>query len=130
MQFVLHECRCDDPNYLDATAAQRLLEQYQTLLLSLGKTSDAPLSAETLVGPQEAQALRALNAAPMDLPVVPVPQQVQAWAQRTPSALALQWEGGSLDYAALQARVDGWARRISIIDNIVTPPLHDIYSFL
>lgn len=108
LRLVLHF----DPHYLGTAAAHRLLEQYQTLLLSLGKVSDVPLAAETLVGPQEAQALRTINQAPAGLPAVPVPQQLQAWAQRTPAALALQWDAGALDYASLQAHVDGWARRL------------------
>ncbi len=103
-----------DPRCMDEQAAVRLLEQYQTLLRSLAEAGQPRLADMALVGPQEARALDAFNAAQAGPCATPVPQQVQAWGQRTPGALALQWAGGTLDYAALQACVDGWASRLAL----------------
>ncbi|WP_198299157.1 non-ribosomal peptide synthetase [Bordetella genomosp. 13] len=106
LPLVLHY----DPRRLDAVAAARLLEQYRTLLAALADCGPASLASLPLVGPEETQALTAWNAASASVSADTVPRRLQGWAERTPGATALQWSGGALDYAALQARVDAWAR--------------------
>ncbi|MGK9171387.1 amino acid adenylation domain-containing protein [Inquilinus limosus] len=99
----------DGGRYDDAAMAT-LLEQVVTLLAELPDQLDTPLGALSPVGKAERARLLAFDAtAPAPAPGPSLPALIARWGRETPTAPALVGGGVALDYAGLNARVDGLA---------------------
>jgi amino acid adenylation domain-containing protein len=99
----------DGSRYDDAAMAT-LLEQVVTLLSELPDRLDMPLGALSPVGEAERARLSAFDAtAQAPAPGPSLPALIARWGCETPTAPALAGGGVTLDYAGLNARVDGLA---------------------
>jgi amino acid adenylation domain-containing protein len=99
----------------DAATMRRLLGHYCNLLQGFAaegssevRVADLPL----LDAAEREQVLVAWNRTGQEIPDEPVHRQFFQWAERTPHAPAVVWEGGSLTYAELAGRVEGLAERL------------------
>lgn len=99
----------DGGRYDDAAMAT-LLEQVVTLLSELPDQLETPLGTLSPVGAAERARLAALDAtAQAPAPGPSLPALIARWGRETPNAPALAGGGSTLDYAGLNARVDGLA---------------------
>ncbi|WP_343716268.1 amino acid adenylation domain-containing protein [Inquilinus sp.] len=99
-----------DGGRYDAAAMETLLEQVVTLLSGLPDQLDTPLGLLSPVGPAELARLAAFDAtAQAPAPGPSLPALIARWGRETPTAPALAGSGIALDYAGLNARVDGLA---------------------
>ncbi|MGO1080517.1 non-ribosomal peptide synthetase [Inquilinus sp. CA228] len=99
----------DGGRYDDAAMAI-LLEQVVTLLSELPDQLDTPLGTLSPVGAAERARLLAFDAtAQAPAPGPSLPALIARWGRETPTAPALAGNGITLDYAGLNARVDGLA---------------------
>jgi amino acid adenylation domain-containing protein len=99
-----------DGGRYDDAAMETLLEQVVTLLSELPDRLDAPLGTLSPVGAAERARLLAFDAtAQAPAPGPALPALIARWGRETPTAPALAGHGITLDYAELNARVDGLA---------------------
>lgn len=99
-----------DEGRYDDTAMATLLEQVVTLLSELPDQLDTPLGALSPVGAAERARLLAFDASVQaPAPGPSLPPLIARWGRETPTAPALVGSGVTLDYAGLNARVDGLA---------------------
>ncbi|WP_395677566.1 amino acid adenylation domain-containing protein [Inquilinus sp.] len=99
----------DGGRYDDAAMAT-LLEQVVTLLSELPDQLETPLGTLSPVGAAERARLSAFDAtAEAPAPGPSLPALIARWGRETPNAPALAGSGTTLDYAGLNARVDGLA---------------------
>lgn len=99
-----------DGGRYDDVAMAMLLEQVVTLLAELPDQLDTPLGTLSPVGAAEWAQLSAFDAtaqAPASGPSLPA--LISRWGRETPTAPALAGNGVTLDYAGLNARIDGLA---------------------
>jgi amino acid adenylation domain-containing protein len=82
------------------------------LLEGIAEHPESRLSDLPLLTPEECEQLVVWNRTSADIPAEPVHRLFRRWADRTPGALAISWEGGSLTYGELAARVDELAERL------------------
>ncbi|MEU6730259.1 amino acid adenylation domain-containing protein [Nonomuraea wenchangensis] len=94
----------------DAGTAERLLRHYETLLSSVVAAPDAPLSGLALLtGEELAEQLGGDDA---EVPDVCIHELVEAQADRTPDAVAVDFEGVTLTYRELEERANRTAWRL------------------
>ncbi|HEY9348861.1 MAG TPA: amino acid adenylation domain-containing protein, partial [Inquilinus sp.] len=99
----------DGGRYDDAAMAT-LLEQVVTLLSELPDQLDTPLGTLSPVGAAERARLSAFDAtAEAPAPGPSLPALIARWGRETPTAPALAGSGVALDYAGLNARINGLA---------------------
>ena len=98
----------------DRATIRRLLGHYQTLLEGIVATPDRPIGELPLLTDAERhQLLVAWNATATAYPRdACVHTLFEAQVARTPDAVALAWDGGTLTYAALNARANQLAHRL------------------
>ena len=102
-----------DTARLDASAVERFLGHLATLLVDAVAHPDTPLSGLALLTPGEHAELRAWNDTAAPFPEERcVHQLVEAQAQKTPDAVALEYEGQQLTYAELSARAHRLAHHL------------------
>ncbi|HSN88710.1 MAG TPA: amino acid adenylation domain-containing protein, partial [Thermoanaerobaculia bacterium] len=95
----------------DAGTAERLLGHFHRLLGSVvdgsgGRISELPLLADE----EREQVLRTWNQTAAEIPEEPVHRLFRQWAERTPDALAVAWNGGRLTYGELARQAEALAR--------------------
>ncbi|MBW8727336.1 MAG: amino acid adenylation domain-containing protein [Inquilinus limosus] len=99
-----------DGGRYDDAAMEMLLEQVVTLLAELPDQLETPLGALSPVGAVERARLATFDAtAQAPAPGPSLPALIARWGRETPTAPALAGGGSTLDYAGLNARVDGLA---------------------
>ncbi|TSD84166.1 amino acid adenylation domain-containing protein [Mycobacterium sp. KBS0706] len=99
----------DGGRYDDAAIAT-LLEQVVTLLTELPDQLETPLGTLSPVGAAERARLLAFDAtAQAPAPGPSLPAMIARWGRETPTAPALAGNGVNLDYAGLNARINGLA---------------------
>lgn len=99
-----------DSGRYDDVAMATLLEQVVTLLAELPDQLDTPLGTLSPVGAAERARLLAFDAtAEAPAPGPSLPALIARWGRETPTAPALAGGDTVLDYAELNARVDGLA---------------------
>lgn len=103
-----------DSDRFEAETAQRLLEYYENLLQAVivdpgCRVFDLPL----LSSAERERALRDGNQTREDFPETgTVPQLFEAWARKTPAAVAVNCEGRELSYRALNSRANELAHHL------------------
>jgi amino acid adenylation domain-containing protein len=104
----LETCFIYSPDVFDADTIARLERHFHTLLAGIVADPDRPLSALPLLPEDERHRLLvAWNATDVALPLdAPFARQFQAQVARTPEAIAVVADEGTLTYAELAARVD------------------------
>ncbi len=96
-----------------AETAERWLGLFETLLAGALAHPERSLGALPLLSAAERETLLAWGRAPAPLPgPAPLPALFAAQVAERPAALALVWEGGTLSYAALEARANGLAHAL------------------
>ncbi|MFJ1915388.1 amino acid adenylation domain-containing protein [Streptomyces sp. NPDC088147] len=91
--------------------ARSVLDRLAGLLTALPAGADAPLAAADPGGAdQRARELSGGTGTVRDLPAGTLPEILERQAARTPDAIAVRFEDGTLDYAALHERADRLAR--------------------
>ncbi len=99
-----------DGGRYDDAAMEMLLEQVVTLLAELPDQLETPLGTLSPVGAAERSRLATFDAtAQAPAPGPSLPALIARWGRETPTAPALAGSGITLDYAGLNARVDGLA---------------------
>jgi len=99
-----------DGGRYDDAAMGSLLEQVVTLLSGLPDQLETPLGTLSPVGPAERARLLAFDAtAQAPAPGPSLPALIARWGRETPTAPALAGNGVTLDYAGLNARINGLA---------------------
>jgi amino acid adenylation domain-containing protein len=94
----------------DPATVRRLLEHLGNLLQAAVEEPEARLSDLPLMGHAEReQVLVEWNRTEAEIPGEPVHALFHRWAQRTPDALALSWEGGEMTYRELARRSEALA---------------------
>ncbi len=90
----------------DRTTVLRFAERFRVLCAAVVADPERRLAALPLLTESEAhQTLRELSGAPAPAAAeVALPELLAAWAAREPERIAVEWEGGSLTYAALVDR--------------------------
>jgi amino acid adenylation domain-containing protein/non-ribosomal peptide synthase protein (TIGR01720 family) len=98
----------------EAVTVQRFTRQLETLLGALVARPEEPLSGlPLLTGGERHQILVEHNDTAVAEPdEMRLHRLVERQAERSPGAVALAWEGGSLSYAGLDARSNRLARRL------------------
>ncbi|HEX3129221.1 MAG TPA: amino acid adenylation domain-containing protein, partial [Thermoanaerobaculia bacterium] len=104
--------------YLDASSdlfdlatADRLLGGFRRLVEGLAE--DLPVSALPVLDEAERdQVLVAWNRTAVEIPDEPVHRLVFRWAERTPEAAAIVWDGGRLTYGEMALRARQMAQRL------------------
>jgi amino acid adenylation domain-containing protein len=96
----------------EASTLRRLLSRLERLLEQVAAEPERPLSTFSLVIPEE----RGLLPDPADplaeVPVEVVPRLFEAWAARTPHAVALRQSGRELSYTSLEQASSSVGRRL------------------
>jgi amino acid adenylation domain-containing protein len=91
----------------DAGTAERLLAHLRNLLAGIAEIPERRLSELPLLAPEEReQMLVAWNQTTAEVPDQPVQRLFRQWAERTPDALALAWNGSRVTYRDLAGRVE------------------------
>lgn len=98
---------------IPAAAAERLLAQLGRLLDSMAAHPDWPAARLLALDDIDAQAALAAGRGPIEV-IAPayLPQQIDAWAKRSPQAVALNDQERSLSYEALRVESLRLARRL------------------
>jgi amino acid adenylation domain-containing protein len=97
----------------DVATARRLLGHFHRLLEGIVDGDNVPVSELPLLDAAEReQALTAWNRTEGEIPEEPVHRLFFQWAERTPEAVAVAWEGGSLTYGELAGRALDLADRL------------------
>jgi amino acid adenylation domain-containing protein len=97
----------------DPPTIQRLLGHFHRLLEGIADDAGARVSELPLLDAAEReQALTAWNRTEAEIPEEPVHRLFFQWAERTPEAVAVAWEGGSLTYGELAGRARDLADRL------------------
>ncbi|MEP4038013.1 alpha/beta fold hydrolase [Pseudophaeobacter sp.] len=92
-----------------AQRMQDVLHQYQAVLAQMVAGTDLAIADFDLRGDQTARQ-KEIQSPVGKLPdQVPVTRQIAIWAEQTPKAVALDWEGGSLNYLEFVARMQAIA---------------------
>jgi aspartate racemase len=96
-----------------AATIERMAERFVHLLDGLLRDPAAPVQAVALLpAPERERVVRAFNATATDYPRQSVHALFREQAQRTPQALALAGDDGTLTYAELDRRADALAARL------------------
>ena len=90
----------------EASTIARLAEHYVSLLRQVSNTPEQAVGDLHLVTPGQSAEQQAWGAAPCPPASEWLPQLLEQQAQHTPDAVALQWDGGSLDFAGLHAQAN------------------------
>ncbi|MCB5179022.1 non-ribosomal peptide synthetase [Streptomyces antimicrobicus] len=101
------------PDLVDRATAQAVLARTARFLEAFTDTPDAPLAAVDLLSPAErSRVLHEWNAAAAPASDTAVHLRFAEQAARTPDAVAVTGDGGTLTYAELDARAETLARRL------------------
>ncbi|MBP7572273.1 MAG: AMP-binding protein, partial [Acidobacteria bacterium] len=96
----------------DRETIERLALHFNQLLSAVSLDPDVPVGSVDVRSETEVTQVAAWNATAAPVPACGVHELVEAQAARTPEAVAVVDETGSLTYAALDARATGIARRL------------------
>ncbi len=97
----------------DVATARRLLGHFHRSVEGIAAGEDVRLSELPLLDAAEReQVLTAWNRTEGEIPEEPVHRLFFQWAERTPEAVAVAWEGGSLTYGELAGRALALADRL------------------
>ncbi|HWN42455.1 MAG TPA: amino acid adenylation domain-containing protein, partial [Thermoanaerobaculia bacterium] len=97
----------------DASTVRRLMGHFRRLVEGIVAAGGERLSELPLLdGAEREQVLVAWNRTAEEIPDEPVHRLVLRWAEVTPDAVAVSWEGGSLTYAGLASRAAELAGRL------------------
>ncbi|WP_327174194.1 amino acid adenylation domain-containing protein [Streptomyces sp. NBC_01335] len=118
----------------DAATVHGLAERLVLLLDAVTTDPDRPLSTYDVLTAPERVRLTAWGTGPADdLPGSTVPSLYEEWARRTPDAPAVRDARTTLTYAALDARADALARRLTALGigpedrvAVALPRTHDL----
>ncbi|HYN21075.1 MAG TPA: amino acid adenylation domain-containing protein, partial [Thermoanaerobaculia bacterium] len=98
---------------LDRATVHRRLGNLRVLLEGIAASPEARISDLPLLTPEEIEELTSWNRTAFEAPQEPVHRLFQHWAERTPDALAVAWDGGQITYGELAGRADrlaSWLR--------------------
>ena len=90
----------------DASTIARLAEQFVSLLGQVSARADQPLGDLHMLSAQQCAAQQRWGEAPCAPAAQWLPQLLEQQALQTPGAVALLWDGGSLDVASLHAQAN------------------------
>ena len=90
----------------EAGTISRLAEHYVSLLRQVSSAPEQALGDLHLVTAEQCAEQQSWGAAPCPAASQWLPQWLEQQAQQTPDALALLWDGGSLDFAGLHAQAN------------------------
>ena len=91
----------------DESTVQRMWSQYETLLAAAVARPEQPISALPLLSPEDERAMvSAWNDTEVAVPDTLAPQLIEARAARTPDAVAVVAEEGSMTYSELNERAN------------------------
>jgi amino acid adenylation domain-containing protein len=93
-----------DPARFSPDAADRILTAVHAALRGLSESMDRPLSPVEVLADDDRRALDAWGRGAAPEGAEPVHLGVLAQAARTPDAVAVEWDGGRMTYAQLEAR--------------------------
>jgi amino acid adenylation domain-containing protein len=97
----------------DEGTARRILESFRTLVAGILADPDRAVDELPLLSAEEReQVLFEWNRTDAEIPEEPVHRLFFHWAERTPEAVAVAWEGGSLTYGELAGRARALADRL------------------
>jgi amino acid adenylation domain-containing protein len=102
-----------DPARFSEDAAGRILAAVRAALRGLSESMDRPLSRVEVLADDDRRALDAWGRGPAPEGAEPVHLGVLAQAARTPDAVAVEWDGGRMTYAQLEARSRRLAHRLA-----------------
>jgi amino acid adenylation domain-containing protein/non-ribosomal peptide synthase protein (TIGR01720 family) len=88
----------------EAPTIQRMAEHFTALLQQVSAQPERCIGDVNLLSAEEAALQRQWGQAPCPAARRWLPQQLSEQAARTPTAVALVWEGGELDYSSLDAQ--------------------------
>ena len=95
----------------DATTIERMISEYRTLLEAVASDPSRKVSAYSLLGSAERKfLLEDLNRTKTDYPESTLPELVSKQTERTPDAVAVSSEEGSITYRQLEIRANRLAR--------------------
>ncbi|AZQ32223.1 non-ribosomal peptide synthetase [Streptomyces cyaneochromogenes] len=104
------------PDVIPEADARGLLDRLVRLLRSVAADPSRPTGRLELLSDAERDAVLDLGkGADVPVPAMSVPEAFRAQAARTPQAVAVQYGTATLDYAALDARSDALARRLTAL---------------
>ncbi len=102
-----------DADLFEPPSIPRLVGHWRTLLAAAAEAPALRLSELPILTPDEEATLAAWNETRQDRgPFRPLHAAIQEQAARTPDAVAVEWEGGTLTYAELWARASRLAHRL------------------
>ncbi|HEX5872595.1 MAG TPA: amino acid adenylation domain-containing protein, partial [Longimicrobium sp.] len=97
----------------DASTMRRMADHLRSLLAAAVADPSTPISALPMIGEDERRTVvEEWNRTDADLSTEPVHRRVEAWARRTPDALAIDAADARLTYAELDARANRLAHRL------------------
>ncbi|HKG20408.1 MAG TPA: amino acid adenylation domain-containing protein, partial [Blastocatellia bacterium] len=103
-----------DPSLISAESARRLAGQYETLLRSVVKDPTSRIIGLNLLNHLESREIAGWNETQADFPRDLCAHNLfEQQARRTPDAIALEFEGETLSYRALDERANQLARYLS-----------------
>nr|MBA3455416.1 amino acid adenylation domain-containing protein [Deltaproteobacteria bacterium] len=98
----------------DAARIEQMARHYQALLGQVATDSRQPLAQIALLDTAERTALRAWNASERAVDDAAVPTLVEAQADRTPDAIAVELDGQTLTYRELDTRANRLAHHLVV----------------
>jgi amino acid adenylation domain-containing protein len=101
-----------DPQVLSAPQAQATIRRLHHLLDAVIAAPETAIGKLPLMAPDEAEQLAGFNGTEQSYPGGCIHQLFEAQVARTPSAVALEYEGQQLSYAQLEARANQLARHL------------------
>ncbi|HEX7243097.1 MAG TPA: condensation domain-containing protein, partial [Longimicrobiaceae bacterium] len=101
------------PSRFAPAAVRRLLEHLAAVLDAFAARPEARLGEVSVLAPGERDRLRRWSAGPESPPAEGLAHEVfESWARRTPDAVAVEHDGGSLTYAELDRRANRLAHAL------------------
>ncbi|HEX8150837.1 MAG TPA: amino acid adenylation domain-containing protein, partial [Pyrinomonadaceae bacterium] len=102
-----------DAELFDEATAERMAGHYRTLLEAVAAEPDMPVAELPLLTAEEERLLAAWNRTEADYPSGACLHELfERQAAETPDAVALEYEGGQVSYAELNARANRLARHL------------------
>jgi amino acid adenylation domain-containing protein len=106
----------DTDRFREATAT-RWLDHYSTLLQSIARSPDAPISRLQILSPAERARIEAWSwGPPLTVHALPVHESMSAVASANPDRVAVVTDRESLTYADLNRRARDLAQRLAVLD--------------
>ncbi|MEV7052312.1 non-ribosomal peptide synthetase [Streptomyces anulatus] len=111
---------------MDAEAAARMLARFETVLAALADDPDIQVADVPVVSGEDEDGARSVGGS-LTPPVGTVTAAFEAQASRTPDAIALESEAGTLTYAELDRRAEAAAGALSARLDSATTPFVGVY---